>query len=57
VIEVRGKTVYLDGEEIGTAKLECDAQLIARRIRKAIARINKDLDNTTTQAVVVENVQ
>jgi hypothetical protein len=37
-VEVRDKTVFLDGEEIGTAKLACDAELAANRIRKALQR-------------------
>jgi hypothetical protein len=35
-IYVNGKTLYIHGVEVGTAKLECDAQLVAIQVRKAI---------------------
>lgn len=35
-VRVEGKTVFLGVTEIGTAKLECDAQLIANVVNAGI---------------------
>jgi hypothetical protein len=38
-VKVSGKTVFVNGKEIGTAKLECDAQLAARELQSAFAEV------------------
>jgi hypothetical protein len=48
-VEVKDKTVFLDGHEIGTAKQQFDADLVANILRKAIGEKEEPVGQEVTK--------